>query len=63
MISNNLIPTHYHPDTFDFYESEFFVEDGQIKYYKITKDNLWREVDKRNKYERHPGVEDMEEIK
>lgn len=55
--------THYHPDTFDFYESEFVVIDGLITHYKIVKDNVWREVDKRNKYERHPSVEDMKEVK
>lgn len=57
-----MTPTHKHPDTIDFYESEFVVEDGEIKYYKIVKDNIWRTVDKTNKYERHPDVQDLMEI-
>lgn len=55
-------PTHKHPDTFEFYESEFVVEDGEIKYYKIVKDDVWRAVDKTNKYERHPEIKDLVEI-
>ena len=57
-----MTPTHKHPDTVDFYESEFVVEDGEIKYYKIVRDNVWREADNTNKYERHPLVKDLVEI-
>lgn len=27
-----MIPTHKHPDTVDFYESEFFVEDSRVMF-------------------------------
>lgn len=54
--------THYYPDTVDFYEAVFVVQDGEITHYNIVRDNIWREVDKDDKYARYPKVEDLEPL-
>lgn len=53
--------THYYPDDVSFYESWYVVESGKIVYYK-TVDDIWREPNPENKYERFPNISDLQEV-
>jgi len=54
--------THYYTDDFDFYESEYVVEDNRIIAYRI-KGSVWCNPNPENKYERFPKIEDLRVVK